>query len=448
MKKIIWFCLFCGGVCHYSLLFAAERTTAAKAEEFRAVIAMQLFMKITAADRTEATVAIRPCVAYTGDTQIRPLPLFQCRVEKGNAVILPWGESEHRKSIASFCFFRRFDTPAGAGWVRLMVRNATAAERFAVEMLYQPDARQYGVIPFVGEVEAGKYQEIYRFYTGDGKKLFLNQAPAAAEVTVPPVLPPLKDAAVAATRHSPLIPYRQGSSWGVATPAGEMVIPCEYPTIIMTSGNVHMLVGEGQYGFILPDGKVDYPVGKCYSLSFGRISGGRGSIILDMKEITARVADYCRKHDAAASPAETTLRLGVTSPPPSPSGGLRSYRDHGRIGFKNDWGNVVIPAKYESGGNFAEGLAAVELNGKWGFVNDSGQTKIPFKFSNAGCFSEGLAAVKLNGKWGFVNRSGHLVIPCRYDWVNDFHHGLAMVSENPGGNNGYIDASGREYWED
>jgi len=96
--------------------------------------------------------------------------------------------------------------------------------------------------------------------------------------------------------------------------------------------------------------------------------------------------------------------------------------------------------KYDSVGDFSEGLAQVELNGKWGYVNKQGEEVVPVKYDSLRYFSEGLAIVKLNNRCGFINEQGEEVVPPKYDEVVDFHEGFAVVRLND--KFGYINTEG------
>lgn len=54
---------------------------------------------------------------------------------------------------------------------------------------------------------------------------------------------------------------------------------------------------------------------------------------------------------------------------------------------------------------------------KWGYKDENGNIVIPAKYDEAWSFSEGLAHVKINGKWGFIDKTDKLVIPAKYDKV-------------------------------
>lgn len=117
------------------------------------------------------------------------------------------------------------------------------------------------------------------------------------------------------------------------------------------------------------------------------------------------------------------------------SGELKPFNENGKVGYKDENGNIIIQSKYEKGLEFSEGLAAVKQNDKWGYIDKSGEIVIPCEYINVKSFSEGLAAVVgkkgklgLPGKWGYIDKTGQIVIPCEYDGVENFANDFAMVS--------------------
>jgi hypothetical protein len=124
---------------------------------------------------------------------------------------------------------------------------------------------------------------------------------------------------------------------------------------------------------------------------------------------------------------------------------LQYYKtSSGKYGYKDKYGNIVIPPRFEDAGNFADnGLAAVKLNWKWGFINKTGTFVIQPKFGYAYVFaSNGLAAVSLNGKYGYIDKTGRFVIQPQFSNANHFaSNGLAAVALN--GKYGYIDKTGK-----
>jgi WG containing repeat len=125
--------------------------------------------------------------------------------------------------------------------------------------------------------------------------------------------------------------------------------------------------------------------------------------------------------------------------------------NHGKTGFIDKTGKIVIPLAYEGpayfsegyayvmwgkssgyidtdgkliwegfGRPFSEGLAAVNTEAGTGFINTKGRLVIEPKYDSAGNFSDGLAAVYKNGKWGYIDKTGKIVVPMIFDIVFDF----------------------------
>lgn len=89
-------------------------------------------------------------------------------------------------------------------------------------------------------------------------------------------------------------------------------------------------------------------------------------------------------------------------------------------------GKRVNNVLYTDGGNYAEGLIALNLNGKWGYVNEQGKTVIPFEYDSTSELSygytpdqtrfvpfeasNGFISLCKNGKYSLVDTSGKSVI--------------------------------------
>jgi hypothetical protein len=147
---------------------------------------------------------------------------------------------------------------------------------------------------------------------------------------------------------------------------------------------------------------------------------------------------------------------------PLPEGvDLFPVMSHGKGGFIDHYGKIVIPLCFDAVGDFSDGLARFERDGNWGYIDTSGSVVIQPRFPWAEEFSEGLARVQVlgstlgvDGRWGFIDKTGAVVIPPEYkegygeksnigsDGTDDsFHDGLAKVEL--GGMTGYIDRTGK-----
>jgi hypothetical protein len=153
--------------------------------------------------------------------------------------------------------------------------------------------------------------------------------------------------------------------------------------------------------------------------------------------------------------------------------------EHGRHGYINETGEVVIPIRLQGtyALNFSEGLVSfaervkpeptklpyVDKDGKlrlnpqekWGFLDKAGDVVVGAQFDAVGDFSEGFAAVAydtdqtnhacldcyLDQKWGFIDKSGNTVIRPQYHAALSFSEGLAAVM-NDKHKWGYINPKG------
>jgi DNA-binding transcriptional regulator/RsmH inhibitor MraZ len=122
--------------------------------------------------------------------------------------------------------------------------------------------------------------------------------------------------------------------------------------------------------------------------------------------------------------------------------------DKGRLAF-------ACPADWEAYGDFSEGMAPFQIHGKWGFCNRDGKVVIAPRHDEAGPFSEGLARVNIGakpgflgrpkegGKWGFIDMTGKVAIPLRFEYAEPFSDGLAFVQEVGRAAAMFIDKKGR-----
>jgi hypothetical protein len=126
----------------------------------------------------------------------------------------------------------------------------------------------------------------------------------------------------------------------------------------------------------------------------------------------------------------------------SQANALFDVKEHGRSGFIDHTGQIVIPLCFDAVGEFSEGLARFERDGRWGYINQAGNIVIPPTFPWAEEFHEGLAHVQVtgtvlgyDGRWGYINQTGEIVITPNFArMIEDsdgeqsaFHEGLAVI---------------------
>jgi|GEM_PF-5401920 len=113
---------------------------------------------------------------------------------------------------------------------------------------------------------------------------------------------------------------------------------------------------------------------------------------------------------------------------------------HGKWGYINPAGELVIDASFDGAGLFACGLAWVRVGGKYGYIDTAGKLVIPPQFHDAIEFCEDRAIFRINDNYVCIDKTGRRV-SCRYTPEFFFSDGLAPASDGNG--MGYIDKGGK-----
>lgn len=117
--------------------------------------------------------------------------------------------------------------------------------------------------------------------------------------------------------------------------------------------------------------------------------------------------------------------------------GMYKFFKHGKFGYKNEQGKIVIEPTYDEAFNFKEGLACVELKEQVGFINTLGEIVIPIVYDTACSFSEGLASVTKDEKCGYIDKEGNVVFDFIYESATSFDNNISLVKKD--GKWGYMD---------
>src|SRR5437763_3816145 len=77
---------------------------------------------------------------------------------------------------------------------------------------------------------------------------------------------------------------------------------------------------------------------------------------------------------------------------------LVRFYENAKVGYRDQDGKLIVPAKYEAGSEFYEGMALVLENRMRGFINNRGEVVIQFIYNDASVFKNGLARVARGSK--------------------------------------------------
>lgn len=107
---------------------------------------------------------------------------------------------------------------------------------------------------------------------------------------------------------------------------------------------------------------------------------------------------------------------------------LIRFEENGKLGYKNELGNIVIEPQFYAAGEFSEGLAPVGIQiedlfeSRWGYIDENGKMVIEPLYGGVDEFSYGLARVESadcdeegNHKYGIINKAGTLIVDTIYN---------------------------------
>lgn len=208
------------------------------------------------------------------------------------------------------------------------------------------------------------------------------------------------------------IAVRKDGAWGYVSGDDRMIVKPIYEIATDFTAPVTTVYVNGKWGLIDTDGRVvaepKYSVIKGLADGVAIFAADQGYGLIDMtgKEILA----------------------GFTTIEPYSEGLAMALKELNQVGFIDKTGKWVFRTKFQSAGNFHEGLASVTNNDRTGFVAKDGRVTIPLKFDDAHDFSGGVAPAAVNRKWGVIDRKGRWTIKPRFDYLWPFTNGVAVAN--------------------
>jgi hypothetical protein len=111
------------------------------------------------------------------------------------------------------------------------------------------------------------------------------------------------------------------------------------------------------------------------------------------------------------------------------SAGYFQFYEGNKMGIKTANGHIIIPAVYDFVALLSNDLFTITEGNYTAYFDAAGNEVLPFsnKYESYGNFTEGLARVMRHEKWGFINKSGEEVIPLQFHYTDEFSGGRAIV---------------------
>src|SRR5579885_1061207 len=97
---------------------------------------------------------------------------------------------------------------------------------------------------------------------------------------------------------------------------------------------------------------------------------------------------------------------------------------HGKWGYIDKTGKVVIKPQFKAAEQFSDGLGLIWTNHGNAYVDRAGKVVIGAPALSEGWFNEGLAAINIGDQHGYIDKMGKVVLRSEFDDVGDFSDGV------------------------
>jgi len=237
--------------------------------------------------------------------------------------------------------------------------------------------------------------------------------------------------------------------WGFINKQGKIVIQTKYHSVgPFSDGLAAAQNDDAKWGYINASGDIVIPFNFRWA---GRFHEGLAAAAVDKNAgyIDKRGNFVVKPRFAIAgdfSGGLASVRVGgkTDSLLLGPAGGRWFFI--GRDGATR----IALPRNVEHAEDFAEGRAVIQIHGKCGYIDPSGAVVIPLRFFGCSDFSEGLANVFKDDKAQYIDTNGRVALDVPYSGIHPFKNGLAAVEEGGSGPTqklGYIDKQGNQVWK-
>jgi hypothetical protein len=215
---------------------------------------------------------------------------------------------------------------------------------------------------------------------------------------------------------------KNDDGWGYVDLQGKMAIPHRFSQAYAFEDSMAIVAVAGRFGVIAPTGK--WVLQPEYEQLFHY-----DSVHFQVQQ-AGKLGIVHRNGDWVVPAA-----YGFIFPPHENR--IQVLDSIGLTGYLDTRFAPVIPFKFQGGGDFSEGLAAVHAGEEgWGYIDTSGAWHIAPRFIVAHAFYGGYAAVAegfFEPRYGIIDRNGGFVLPPKFD-----------VIEGPGGTP-YLAKQGKQF---
>jgi hypothetical protein len=240
--------------------------------------------------------------------------------------------------------------------------------------------------------------------------------------------------AAAQSSTARLVPYRKGTQWGYADRRGRLVLPLRYDEAGPFIDEVAWVRIGKCYGYIDGAGNFLTPVQYDRADNF---HNGRATVAIGDDSFDISISGR-RLTDAPEAVEEEFMAQGDP------------LRQDGKMGFRFTVGTAVVPPVYDEVRDLhRNGLLLVRQSDKWGVVDNRGRLRLRLQYDAIRATEQNGFAfpiVEQQGRYGYLSSAGKLLIKPKYAAAEPFVAGVARVT-TVDGRVGYIDETGREYFE-
>lgn len=222
---------------------------------------------------------------------------------------------------------------------------------------------------------------------------------------------------LAVTLQSPwLIPYEQDLSWMIPAAAAVLCVPFLFMSVVVEYFVVRRFIAREDWRLVWRWSWI------ANAITYGLIISGILVVLVNV-----HLGTFEDKLGYIDLSGKFWLQPRGTSNNGNYADGLAPVEINGKWGYVNKSGAYVIAPQFEDAKSFSDGLAQVRIGNSEGFINEKGQVVIKPQFAKTKPFTQSLACVCVGKKWGFVDKKGVFIIKPQYDQTASFAEGRAAV---------------------